>query len=79
MYRKVRLVPFGEYVPFKQLLFFVGPLIEAVSDFTPGDDLTVFETEGSRFSVAICYEGCLRRDGADIREPRVATPDDHYQ
>ena len=55
-YRKVRLVPFGEYVPFKQLLFFVGPLIEAVSDFTPGDDLTVFETEGSTFSVAICYE-----------------------
>ncbi|HEX5069390.1 MAG TPA: apolipoprotein N-acyltransferase [Vicinamibacterales bacterium] len=56
LYRKVRLVPFGEYVPFKRLLFFVGPLIEAVSDFTPGDDLTVFETEGSRFSVAICYE-----------------------
>lgn len=56
MYRKVRLVPFGEYVPYKRLLFFVGPLIDAVSDFTPGDDLTVFETEGSRFSVAICYE-----------------------
>jgi len=56
MYRKVRLVPFGEYVPFKRLLFFVGPLVEAVSDFTPGDDLTVFESEGSQFSVAICYE-----------------------
>jgi len=55
-YRKVRLVPFGEYVPFKRLLFFVGPLIEAVSDFTPGQALTVFESEGSRFSVAICYE-----------------------
>lgn len=55
-YRKIRLVPFGEYVPFKNLLFFVGPLVEAVSDFTPGDDLTVFESEGTRFSVAICYE-----------------------
>jgi apolipoprotein N-acyltransferase len=55
-YRKILLVPFGEYVPFKRLLFFVGPLIEAVSDFTPGQALTVFESEGSRFSVAICYE-----------------------
>jgi apolipoprotein N-acyltransferase len=55
-YRKVRLVPFGEYVPFKRLLFFVGPLIEAVSDFTPGQELTAFDVEGTRFSVAICYE-----------------------
>jgi apolipoprotein N-acyltransferase len=55
-YRKIRLVPFGEYVPFKRLLFFVGPLIEAVSDFSPGAELTVFDVEGTRFSVAICYE-----------------------
>ena len=55
-YRKIRLVPFGEFVPFKRLLFFVGPLIEAVSDFSPGSELTVFDVEGTRFSVAICYE-----------------------
>ena len=55
-YRKNRLVPFGEYVPFKRLLFFVGPLIEAVSDFSPGTELTIFDVEGTRFSVAICYE-----------------------
>ena len=55
-YRKMRLVPFGEYVPFQKLLFFVGPLVEAVSDFSAGDDPTVFEVEGTRFSVAICYE-----------------------
>ena len=55
-YRKMRLVPFGEYVPFKRLLFFVGPLIEAVSDFSPGDQLTLFDVDGARVSVAICYE-----------------------
>lgn len=56
-YRKMQLVPFGEYVPLKRLLFFVGPLVEAVSDFTPGTEASVFDIGGSRrVSVAICYE-----------------------
>ncbi len=55
-YRKMRLVPFGEYVPFKQLLFFVGPLVEAVSDFSAGTEPVVFDVDGRRISVAICYE-----------------------
>jgi apolipoprotein N-acyltransferase len=56
VYRKMRLVPFGEYVPFKSLLFFVDRLVEAVSDFTPGTEAVVFDLDGRRFSVAICYE-----------------------
>jgi apolipoprotein N-acyltransferase len=55
-YRKMHLVPFGEYVPLKKLLFFVGPLIEAVSDFSAGTDPVVFDVGGRRVSVAICYE-----------------------
>ncbi len=55
-YRKIRLVPFGEFVPFKNLLFFVGPLVEAVSDFSPGLEPVVFDVDGQRMSVAICYE-----------------------
>lgn len=55
-YRKMSLVPFGEYVPMKGLLFFVGPLVEAVSDFTPGAAPVVFDASGHRVSVAICYE-----------------------
>lgn len=56
-YRKMHLVPFGEYVPLKKLLFFVGPLVEAVSDFAPGTEATVLDVgNGLRASVAICYE-----------------------
>jgi apolipoprotein N-acyltransferase len=55
-YRKIRLVPFGEFVPLKQVLFFVGPLVEAVSDFSAGDEPVVFDVDGRRMSVAICYE-----------------------
>jgi apolipoprotein N-acyltransferase len=61
VYRKVQLVPFGEYVPFRRLLFFVGPLVESVGDFTPGTDFTVFDAGGVRFSVAICYEAVYAR------------------
>jgi apolipoprotein N-acyltransferase len=55
-YRKMQLVPFGEYVPLKRLLFFVGPLVEAVSDFSAGTEAFVFDADGRRLSVAICYE-----------------------
>lgn len=55
-YQKIHLVPFGEFVPFKRLLFFVEPLVENVADFTHGSRPTVFDAEGTRFSVAICYE-----------------------
>jgi len=55
-YRKMQLVPFGEYVPLKSLLFFVGPLVKKVSDFAPGTDPTVLEVSGVRTGVAICYE-----------------------
>jgi apolipoprotein N-acyltransferase len=56
VYRKMRLVPFGEYVPLKSLLFFAGPLVEAVSDFTPGTEATILPIAGGQASTAICYE-----------------------
>ena len=55
-YDKLHLVPFGEYVPFSRLLFFVGPLVEAVSDFVPGTDAVILPVAGHKVSTAICYE-----------------------
>ena len=48
VYRKVHLVPFGEYVPLKRLLFFAGPLIQAVSDFSEGDRVVMLPVAGHR-------------------------------
>lgn len=56
VYRKIHLVPFGEYVPFQQALFFVAPLVEAVSDFTPGTRVTMLPVAGHMITTAICYE-----------------------
>ena len=56
VYRKIQLVPFGEYVPFQRLLFFIGPLVEAVSAFSPGTRVTMMPVEGHMISTAICYE-----------------------
>jgi apolipoprotein N-acyltransferase len=58
-YRKINLVPFGEYVPLQRLLFFVAPLVEAVSDFSAGTEPVVLDADGVRLSVSICYESIM--------------------
>jgi apolipoprotein N-acyltransferase len=66
VYRKMFLVPFGEYVPFGTLLSFVGPLVDAVSAFSPGQRITMLPVNGHMVSTAICYEVVyphLIRDG----------------
>ena len=56
VYRKMQLVPFGEYVPAQRILFFVGPIVEAVSDFAPGTEAVVLPVGSHMASTAICYE-----------------------
>jgi apolipoprotein N-acyltransferase len=56
-YRKVHLVPFGEYVPLRRVLFFAAPLVGNVSDFAAGARVVTLPFEGGRrLSTAICYE-----------------------
>jgi apolipoprotein N-acyltransferase len=56
VYRKMHLVPFGEYVPLESILSFAGPLVEQVGCFAPGQALTVYQQREGRFTTGICYE-----------------------
>jgi apolipoprotein N-acyltransferase len=76
VYRKVHLVPFGEYVPAKRMLFFAAPLVEAVSDFAPGDAPVTLPLASSRISTAICYEvvyPSLIREGVGLGSRLLTT------
>jgi apolipoprotein N-acyltransferase len=55
-YDKIHLVPFGEYVPFQNLIAFAHKLTGRVSSFTRGDAHNIFRLNGHRYGVFICYE-----------------------
>jgi apolipoprotein N-acyltransferase len=64
-YRKNILVPFGEYIPEKELFFFASALTEGVSDFSPGEEVVVADIGPGSLGVFICYEAIY---GELIRE-----------
>lgn len=55
-YDKVHLVPFGEYIPLRQILRFSGPLVETIGDFTPGTSFKPIACDKTRLGVLICFE-----------------------
>ena len=58
-YHKIRLVPFGEYLPVPEAVSRVlpiGRLVESVSDFTPGTKAVTGRALGVTMGVFICYE-----------------------
>jgi len=72
-YKKVQLVPHGEYAPYKKWLPFTGKLVAHGSDFVRGKKGQTIAWQGERLGALICYEisfpGLSRamvNNGADI-------------
>ncbi len=71
---KLHLVPYGEFIPFEQLVPWLRKVLPPIGDFTPGDAHTVFRVAGvAPFSVLICFEDVFPelarrfvRDGAEL-------------
>jgi len=55
-YDKIRLFPFGEYLPMKEIIPWSYIKIPDVSGYGPGEEFTVFEVPTFRFGVTICWE-----------------------
>jgi apolipoprotein N-acyltransferase len=54
-YHKAHLVPFGEYVPYKKLLFFASKLTEPVGNFEPGASFAPLDVGGWLAGPLVCY------------------------
>ncbi len=72
-YDKIRLMPFGEYVPLPRWLPGANLITAIVGDFTPGTRFTLMPVGKARAGVFICIESAypfitrgLTQEGADV-------------
>ena len=72
-YDKIRLLPFGEYVPLPRWLPGAGLITAIVGDFTPGTEYRQMQIGPIRAGAFICIESAypniarqFARDGADV-------------
>ena len=77
LYHKRHLVPFGEYVPMRELFMTLIPPLAELSalddDMTPGTETSLFETKWGKLGGLICFDSIYEeltrasaKDGANL-------------
>ena len=61
-YDKIHLVPFGEYIPYRNLFFFAHKLTQQLVDLQRGKVRKVFNSNGHAFGIFICYESIFANE-----------------
>jgi apolipoprotein N-acyltransferase len=56
VYRKMHLVPFGEFIPLQHWLTFVAPLVKRFAPFSEGESVVLLPVGTHKVSTSICYE-----------------------
>ena len=72
-YDKIRLLPFGEYLPYNKTIPWSYINLPEVDHFLPGKKHTIFDLDAHRFGVTICWENIFPeivrqfvKEGADF-------------
>jgi apolipoprotein N-acyltransferase len=79
-YDKIKLVPFGEYVP--NIFWWVNRITKEAGDFAPGEHVVDFPVAGHQLGAFICYESAfpdlVRQFAADGAQLLVNLSNDGY-
>ena len=72
-YNKVHLVPYGEYVPLRNVFPFINKLTAGMGDFSAGAGYYPLAIDNRKIGILICYEGILpfaarsyKKEGAEL-------------
>ena len=55
-YRKIKLVPFGEYEPFQGIIKWPKALVSTMDHYSAGEEFTLFTAGQATFGTTICWE-----------------------
>ena len=71
VYRKRKLVPFGEYLPLRRFFPFLEKILPPIGDFTPGEKAVSFTYREISFSPLICFENLFPSLFRNLKDSRL--------